>query len=193
MASLCALFFLAMSLAPASASELTQGSPCSLIEGLPGPKAPIRGLWSMRGILKAIDNPKATPAQMSKRFDQLEKLLHKALAEAEKIFHDKPRREWVARDQKKARKYLEKHVLGKSPLLQIGEVGLEPRQGLRAAMMYAACRAQRPNDAMIAGGKMFTGEEHAALIRMFNEGTAAEIKADGGFNNARTNEIIARQ
>jgi len=145
---------------PASASELTAGSPCALIEGLPGPKAPIRRVRTLRSTLKAIDNIKATPKQMSAYYDQLEKVVQSALGDASAVFHDTPRREWRESDQKRAKRYLEKHVLGKHPLLQIGTLGLEPRLEVRAAMMYAACRGGRP-EAAIRWGRRATRKEEA--------------------------------
>jgi len=148
--------------APASASSLTQGPVCALIEGLPGPKAPLRKARAVKSILKAIENPKTPPAQMKKRYAQLEGLIHATLAEATRVFHDKPRLEWTAREQNKARRFLEKHVLGKHPLLQMGAVGFEPRPGLRAALMYAACRAGQPEDAIRWGRRASRPEEAPA-------------------------------
>ena len=158
----------------ASASELTQGSPCALIEGLPGPKSPIRKLRSVKKILKAIDNIKASPAQMGQRFEQLERLVQGALQSAKRVFHDTPRRDWTARDQTKAKRYLEQHVLGKHPLLQIGTVSFEPQQEVRAAMMYSACRAGRSEDAIRWGRRATRREEaparaFAALLLLDND------------------------
>jgi len=146
----------------ASASEVSGGSPCALIEGLPGPKAPIRRVRSIRSTLKAIDNIKATPAQMGKYFDQLEGVVTKALKEAASVFHDTPRRDWQERDQKRAKRYLEKHLLGQHPLLQIGSTALEPQLEVRAAMMYAACRAGRPDEAIRWGRRASRREEAPA-------------------------------
>ena len=151
-----------------------------LIEGLPEAKAPLRKLRSVRSILRAIDNPKATAGEMGKRFRQLESLIHDALDDSKRVFHDVPRRDWVARDQKKARRYLEKHVLGKHPLLQIGTIGFEPRQGLRAAMMYAACRAGDFEGAIRWGRRASRREEaparaFAALL-LLDQGRQAEAK-----------------
>jgi hypothetical protein len=160
--SLCTALTLLVPAGPAEASELTQGSPCMLVEGLPEAKAPLRQVRSVRRILRAIDNPKAPAAEMSKRFEQLESLVHSALDEAKRVFHAKPRRDWDARDQKRARQYLEKYVLGKHPLLQLGTTGFEPRQGLRAAMMYAACRADRSEDAIRWGRRASRREEAPA-------------------------------
>lgn len=164
----------------AEASELTQGSPCALIEGLPGPKSPIRRVRSVKKILAGIDNIKASPAQMDKRFVQLEQLVHDALAKAKRVFHDTPRRDWTVRDQKKATRYLERNVLGKTPLLQIGTLGFEPQLELRAAMMYAACRAGRNEDA-IRWGRRATRREEAparafAALLLLDEGRRGEAK-----------------
>ena len=62
--ALCAMTTLVTVTPCVHASELTQGSPCMLIEGLPGAKAPLRSVRSVRHILRAIDNPKAPPAEM---------------------------------------------------------------------------------------------------------------------------------
>jgi hypothetical protein len=162
------------------ASELTQGSPCMLIEGLPGAKAPIRKVRSLRNILRTIDNPKAPPEEMGKRFKQLEALVHTALDKAKRVFHDTPRRDWAERDQKRARRYLERHVLGKRPLLQLGTIGFEPRQGLRAAMMYSACRSGDTGGAIRWGRRASRREEaparaFAALL-LLDQGRQEEAK-----------------
>jgi hypothetical protein len=155
-------------------SSLTQGPACALIEGLPGLNAPLRKARALKAILKAIENPTTPPDQMKRRYVQLEKLIHDALTQATTVFHDKPRSEWTAREQNKARRYLEKHVLGKHPLLQIGAVGFEPRPGLRAALMYAACRAGRHEDAIRWGRRASRREE--APARAF----AALLLLEGG-------------
>jgi len=147
---------------PAAASELIRGPVCALVEGLPGPKAPVRKVRSVSAILAVVDNPKTPPKQMARRYDQLDGLIRRALEEATRVFHAKPQHEWRSRDKTRARRYLEKFVLGIRPILQIGSVGFEPRPGLRAALQYAACRAGRPEEAIRWGRRASRPEEAPA-------------------------------
>jgi hypothetical protein len=144
------------------ASDLTGGPVCELVEGIPGPNAPLRKARALKSILAAIGRPEATAIQMSKRFEQLETLVGKALEEASHVFHDTPRRQWAAKHKARAARFLERYVLGKRPLLQIGAVGFEPRPGLRAVMMYAACKAERHVDAIRWGRRASRPEEAPA-------------------------------
>ena len=147
---------------PATGAPMAAEWTCALIEGVPEAGAPVRATRRIGRLLVDIANPKATPKQLSKRFDALERHIARALTESKRVFHDKPRRAWNAGDKKRAARFLEKHVLGQRPTLHIGAVGFEPRPGVRAAMMSAACRAGRYDDAIRWGRRASRPEEASA-------------------------------
>ena len=160
----CSVTVLLLALAaPASAAPaptaLTGGDPCTLIEGLPSASAPIRKAKAVKGAFRALDKAVKKPARFGDAHAQLAKAVAKALAESEGVFHPGvPFREWKKKHRDKAQKFMTKYVMGREPILRVGVVGFEPVPALRAAMMWAACRAGE-TEAAIRYGRRATAED----------------------------------
>ncbi len=152
------------SLGQALASELTGGDPCALIESLPEPTDPLRQAASVRRVFQALDRAGSDKRKLAKVHSALVVTLTGALDEATRVFHPKgvPSRKWGDKERRRARKYLEHWVSGPHPVLRVGEVGFEPVPGLRATLMYTACRSDRPEAALAYGRRATTADEGAA-------------------------------
>lgn len=159
--------------AVAHASALTGGDPCALLEGLPDARDPLRTAGAVRRIFKSFERAGSDQRKLGKVHDALMSKLSGALDEATRVFHPKgvAPRKWGDKERARARAYLDKWAGGPRPILRVGDVGFEPVPGLRATLMYTACRSGRP-DLAIAYGRRATNDDEgparafAALLQL---------------------------
>ena len=152
-------------------------SPCALLEGLPGPRDPIRKLRSLSGAFRALDSahdPKAYRAAQRRFFAVLAPIF----AEAGRVFH--PGGADAEVDPKRAQRFLSRYVFGPDALLRMGDEAFELRPELAAALALSACRAGERDDA-VAVGRSAGGADNAAL-RAF----AALLLLDAGRRDEAT-------
>ncbi|PKN57649.1 MAG: hypothetical protein CVU56_09930 [Deltaproteobacteria bacterium HGW-Deltaproteobacteria-14] len=145
--------------APSPARPLCGVSACALLEGLPGPKDPIREQRAVAGAFRALDRARDQKA-FAAAHARFERVLAPLFAEAARVFH--PTGEDAEVDPKRAQRFLSRHVFGRDALLRIGDEAFEPRPELAAALALTACRAGDP-DAAIAVGRGVGGADTAAL------------------------------
>lgn len=145
--------------APSPVHPLCGVSACALLEGLPGPKDPIRKQRAVAAAFHALDRARDAKA-FAAAHARFERVLAPLFSEATKVFH--PAGEEAEVDPKRAQRFLSRHVFGQDALLRIGDEAFEPRPELAAALALTACRAG-DRDAAIAVGRAVGGADTAAL------------------------------
>ncbi|MCB9729296.1 MAG: hypothetical protein H6744_16065 [Deltaproteobacteria bacterium] len=164
---------------------LVGGDPCALVEGVPGPKDPLREVRRFRAGFRAMERAGADAERLAKAHRELRAALVRLLAEGEKLFQGgagsgERRPRWQDAKTKKARAWLQRWVMGPSAPLRIGEVGFEPSPGLRAALMLTACRGRDP-EAAIRLGRRARGDDEGsaralAALLLLTAGRDAEAR-----------------
>ncbi len=162
---LAAVFALAAASPTATrAASLTGGDPCALIELMPGPHDPLLKTSPFGRTLRRLGRAGSNPARLRAIHRRLLTELGGLLGRATRIFAydqhpkhgDTP---WNDRDRKRARTFLRRYVLARHPALVIGHFGFEPVPGLRAALMWTACRGGNSEAAIRYGRRATTAAE----------------------------------
>lgn len=159
-----ALALLALS-APAGASPaLVAGDVCGLLEGLPAAEDPIRQAPAVRASFRSLDRAGSDPVRLGAVHAALVKALERLLAEAERVFHpsEVPFRKWKKAHQRRAQRYLDDYLMGPRPVLRVGVLGFEPTAGLRAALLWTACRSGDREAAITWGRRASAPDEGPA-------------------------------
>ena len=112
-------------------------NPCALLEGVPGPKHPIRKERAFKKAFRAYNRAKDQPEQYHRAHQLFRKRLTKILDASKKIFH--PAKGSVKKTS--AQRFLKRYVLNRNPVLRIGNWGFEPQPTIRAALIHSACMA----------------------------------------------------
>jgi hypothetical protein len=179
-----------------SGAAWVAGDPCALVEGVPGPKDPLRSVGRLRAGFGAMVKAGADARALMGAHRKLEAALAGLLDESERVFRvsvgaDGGATPWRDARRKKARAWLERWVSAPGAPLRVGELGFEPVPGLRAALMLTACRGG-DREAAIRYGRRARGEDegHAralAALLLLAAGRAEEAQelrdtlGDGGF------------
>lgn len=175
---------------------LVGGDPCALVEGVPGPKDPLRSVGRLRAGFGAMAKAGADARALMAAHRKLRATLAGLLGESERVFRvgvgaDGAATPWQDARRKKARAWLERWVTAPGAPLRVGEFGFEPAPGLRAALMLTACRGG-DREAAIRYGRRARGEDEgraralAALLLLAagRVDEAQELKGglgEGGF------------
>ncbi|MGM0576975.1 MAG: hypothetical protein ACQEXJ_14720 [Myxococcota bacterium] len=140
----------------------TGGDPCSLVERLPGPEAPLRKQAPFREAFRALERAGSDEERMAGAFDSFEEDLFGLLDRAKRVFAVPEGDDWGDAERRRAQRFLRRHVLSRHPVLRIGDVGFEPHPGLRAALMWTACRGGKREAALRWGRRASTEDEGPA-------------------------------
>jgi len=134
-------------------------SPCALLEGLPGPKDPIRRQRAVSAAFRALDRARS-PKAFGKAHAAFVRVMAPLFDKAAQIFH--PAGEDAEVEPKRAQRFLSRYAFGQDALLRIGDEAFEPRPEIAAALALSACRAG-DHDAAIAVGRSVGGSDTAPL------------------------------
>ena len=115
---------------------LAGGDACRLVEGLPAPNDPVRQAPSVRAAFRALDRAGDEPAALRRAGAALERSVATVLDEARRVFHPRG----GALDKGQARRFLERHVLGRRPVLRITDTHFRPLGAIQSALVFATCR-----------------------------------------------------
>jgi hypothetical protein len=112
------------------------GPACDLVEGLPGKGDPLtKSAAFAAGLAKSAD-PSASPKELQRAHESLERAVEKLFAEARRLFHPKGSKSFKPAV---AGRFLARHVLVANPVLAVAQDGFEPVSSLRAALVRTAC------------------------------------------------------
>lgn len=138
----------------------TGASPCTLVEGVPGDKHPVRRTPSVAAAVNALTKAGFDPAKNAKAHDLFVKALDGLYTQSEKAFAlPKGDRSF---QPGAAQRFLNAHVLAAGAPLRVGLERFEPSPEVAALMALAACRANRYPQ-VIELGRQVTLPESASL------------------------------
>jgi hypothetical protein len=146
-----------------AATPLAGGDACELVEGLPGPRDPLRLAGPYAGPLRQLAKAGSDPRRLARAHRALAGATARLMAQARTTFHPKGGKV----DRARARRFLERFVLGRSAVLEIVDDRFAPVRGVWAAQIVAACRSGASDAALaVARGGSARDPSLAALAAL---------------------------